>query len=190
MRSLTSAVLAIAGVALLLGVVQHKAKADDDERYEATEQQRIEQGFRIAPVHLTYDHDDSNNRDLVGLGSYIVNAVGGCSDCHTNPSYLPGGDPFRGQPKTVNSAHYLAGGQHFGPFVSRNLTPENGLPAGHSYKEFKYILRTGYDFDYAHPQMGPLLQVMPWPTYQSMTDHEIKAIYTYLKAIPPASPGP
>lgn len=118
-----------------------------------------------------------------------MNAVGGCNDCHTNPSYAKGGDPFLGQPKKVNAKNYLAGGQQFGPFVSRNLTPENGKPAGRTFEEFRQQLRTGIDLDHAHPQFGPLLQVMPWPTYQSMTDHDIYAIYQYLRAIPPAKPG-
>jgi hypothetical protein len=30
--------------------------------------------------------------------------------------------------------------------------------------------------------------VMPWPVYQSMTDHDLRAIYEYLKAIPHAEP--
>jgi hypothetical protein len=51
-------------------------------------------------------------------------------------------------------------------------------------------MRTGIDYDHAHPQMGPLLQVMPWPTYQNMTDRELRAMYEYLRAIPPATPGP
>ena len=67
---------------------------------------------------------------MVGLGSYLVNAVGGCNDCHTNPSYATGGDPFMGQKKVVNAKNYLAGGQAFGPFISRNLTPEG--PQGSS----------------------------------------------------------
>jgi len=25
---------------------------------------------------------------------------------------------------------------------------------------------------------------MPWPTFQSMTDHDLRAIYEYLSAIP------
>jgi hypothetical protein len=29
----------------------------------------------------------------VGFGSYLVNAVGGCSGCHTFPQYLEKGDP-------------------------------------------------------------------------------------------------
>jgi hypothetical protein len=75
-----------------------------------------------------------------------------------------------GQPKKVNAAHYLGGGQQFGPFVSRNLTPENGLPAGHTYAEFLTILRTGKDYNNLHPQISPLLQVMPWPSFQEMND--------------------
>jgi hypothetical protein len=40
-------------------------------------------GFKLSPVPL-----DLRNLDpaLVGLGSYIVNAQGGCNDCHTVPS--------------------------------------------------------------------------------------------------------
>jgi len=131
------------------------------------------------------------DRAKVGLGSYIVNA-GGCNDCHTMPSYLGGGNPFLGQPKIVNAEHYLAGGQQFGPFTSRNITPElaNGLPAGLTLNQFKEVIRTGKDFDQLHPQISPLLQVMPWPTFQNMTDHDLEAIYEYLSAIPHAEPGP
>lgn len=31
---------------------------------------------------------------------------------------------------------------------------------------------------------GDLLQVMPWPVFHNMTDHQIEAIYEYLSAIP------
>jgi hypothetical protein len=149
---------------------------------ELVERDRINKGLHISPVPMTYAKAD---QDRVGLGSYLVNAVGGCNDCHTNPSYAQGGDPFLGQPKKVNAAHFLAGGQQFGPFVSRNLTPENGLPAGHSFAEFLDILRTGRDYD----NPGQTLQVMPWPTYQSLSEHDIRAIYEYLKSIPPAKPA-
>ena len=30
---------------------------------------------------------------------------------------------------------------------------------------------------------------MPWPTFQNMTEHDLHAIYEYLKAIP-CNPGP
>lgn len=182
MKHLAGKVLAIAGVATLLGVVQHKARANDDNDWGSVEQRRIAEGFKIAPVHLNLAHKDP---ELVGLGSYLVNAVGGCNDCHTNPSFAPGGNPFLGQKKEINATNYLAGGMAFGPFISRNLTPENGLPAGHTFTEFREILRTGKDFD----NPGQLLQVMPWPGYQDLSDHDIHAIYEYLSAIPPAKPG-
>ncbi|HZF07696.1 MAG TPA: cytochrome C [Thermoanaerobaculia bacterium] len=154
-----------------------------------TEAARIFRGYQIAPVPLRLRGLD---RDLVGLGSYIVNAQGGCNDCHTNPSYAAGHDPFMGQPKQVNAAHYLAGGQQFGPFTSRNITPDpahGNLPAGLTFPQFKQVIRTGVDPENEHPQLGPLLQVMPWPTYQTMTDRDLLAIYTYLRAIPHAEPG-
>ncbi|NCT68250.1 MAG: cytochrome C [Rhodanobacteraceae bacterium] len=152
---------------------------------------RVQQGFAIAPVPLNLR---GKNRALVGLGSYLVNAVGGCNDCHTNPSYVDGGDPFLGQPKQVNAAGYLAGGQTFGPFVSRNLTPDtHGLPAGLTWPQFATTIRTGHDFDCAPgaPPPCPLLQVMPWPTYQDMVERDLRAIYEYLRAIPslPTPPG-
>ena len=186
MKLLGLCTMVVAGTAMMLTVTHHKAQADDDDDSDSAERIRVEQGFRIAPVSLTYNPDD---RHMVGLGSYLVNAVGGCSDCHTQPSYTPKGNPFLGEKKQVNGAHYLGGGQFFGPFISRNLTPEHGLPGGRSYAEFKLILRTGIDLDHLHPKISSLLQVMPWPTYQEMSDHDLRAIYEYLKAIPPATPG-
>jgi hypothetical protein len=169
-----------------------------NDEVAASDAARIEQGFNIAPVPLKFDKKD---RAAVGLGSYPVNAVGGCNDCHTNPPYVFGHDPSLGQPKLVNWKHYLAGGTQFGPFVSRNITPQDigapphhkFLPEGHTFEQFLTIIRTGLndDFDPTMPVVPPnlpLLQVMPWPVYQSMTDHDLRAIYAYLKAIPPAEP--
>ena len=148
----------------------------------ASEQDRIKRGFEIAPVPLKFRRAQ---RSFVGLGSYLVNAAGGCNDCHTNPPYAPGGDPFQGEPEQINTAGYLAGGTEFGPFTSRNLTPdEHGLPAGYTFEEFREVLRTGIDLKHAHPQFGPLLQVMPWPVYGNLTVRDMFAIYTYLTAIP------
>lgn len=145
---------------------------------------RILQGFAIAPVPLDLHR---KNRALVGLGSYIVNAQGGCNDCHTSPNYAPGHDPFLGQPAQVNVATYLGGGRPFGPvIVAKNITPdENGRPAGLTRDQFITTLRTGLD------EHGVRLQVMPWPVYRDMTDGDLKAIYEYLTSIPSlAGPGP
>lgn len=141
-----------------------------------------------ARVGLTFAREqgiplDLAGRDakLVGLGSYLVNAVGGCNDCHTAPPYTQ--DPYAmlGAPKQVNVPCYLAGGVPFGPFVSRDITPwENGMPAGLTLSEFVHVMRTGEDPD----NPGHLLQVMPWPVYQAMTTSDLRAIYAYLDAIP------
>jgi hypothetical protein len=161
---------------------------------EGSDERRVREGFRISPVHLNLTGRD---RDLVGLGSYLVNAVGGCNDCHTCPSYAPGHDPYGppfgppgGGDGKINSTNYLAGGVPFFPpgVVSANLTPAHasGLPEqGNSFETFEALIRTGHDPD----RPGHILQVMPWPVFRNMSDHDLRAIFEFLRAIPPATPG-
>lgn len=178
----------LVGAAALLGigglfqapVVRAQAPATYDET-------AVQKGLQIAPVPLNFTGRDRNQ---VGYGSYLVNAVGGCNDCHTNPSYKPEGDPFTGKPKAINTAGYLAGGTAFGPFTSRNLTPSVDGPATGSLSNFKLVFKTGTDVRRLHPQISPLLQVMPWPLYQDMTDRDLEAIYAYLSSIPCVEGGP
>jgi hypothetical protein len=148
-------------------------------------QDPVERGLAIAPVPLNLEGKD---RTLVGVGSYRVNTM--CASCHTEPLYAEGGDPYRGQPERINTANYLAGGAHFGPFISRNLTPDvrTGLPAGLTLEEFIRTLRTGQDIKMSHPEFGPLLQVMPWSEIGKLNDVELRAMYEYLRAIPHAEP--
>jgi hypothetical protein len=181
-----------------------RALADDDES-----ESRIQIGFRIAPVPLNLA---GKNRALVGLGSYLVNAVADCNGCHSaGPAteFAPGGNPYFGQPTTINPATYLGGGRDFGPFpgpgpfpniISRNLTPDKtGMPeGGHTFDEFLQIIRTGVDMDHLHPTCtgapdgtclpppfdGALLQIMPWPIHHNMSKHDLRAIYEYLSAVP------
>ena len=149
-------------------------------------QSHIQRGAELAPVPLNMD---GLNPALVREGSYIVNAQGGCNDCHTVPSYAAGGDPFQGEPEAINVPCYLAGGASFGPgTVSRNITPRaNGLPANRTLGEFKELMRTGRDFAGG---ATPILQVMPWPVYGKMSDRELEAIYEFLRAIPMINPRP
>jgi hypothetical protein len=148
----------------------------------------VKHGLAIAPVPLDLH---GKNRALVGLGSYLVNAVSECNDCHTRPYYELGGNPFKGQPERINGLNYLTGGNQFGPFTSANLTPNAaGLPAGLTLEAFVHLMRTGETED--HPALGPVLQVMPWPTFRKMTDRDLQAMYEYLRAIPsrPDNPNP
>jgi len=205
------ATAACAGL-LIVGMLMSSPRGSAHDRDDESDS-RIQKGFDIAPVPLNLH---GKNRALVGLGSYLVN-TGGCNDCHdTGPEtqYVPGGNPYFGQPKQVNPDTYLGGGRDFGAIsgppsphiISRNLTPstKTGLPEGdHTFQEFLEIMRTGKDFDHLHPNCsdnvtmncfptnppnppfdGDLLQIMPWPNYQDLTDHDIRAIYEYLKAIP------
>jgi hypothetical protein len=144
---------------------------------------RIARGFEIAPVPLNLEGRD---KALVGLGSYIVNGQGACNDCHTNPPFEEGGNPFLGEPEKINTDGYLAGGTPFGPgLYSKDITPyENGMPAGLTFMQFKHLMRTGVEPD------GEILQVMPWPVYGKMTDYDLRAVYEYLSAIPAIPPAP
>jgi hypothetical protein len=190
----TGAVVTLVAIVLTgMSVKAPPAHADEDDT-----DARVRIGFQIAPVPLNLDGKD---RDMVGLGSYLVNAVG---------------DNFGtvGTPTGPNG--------YAGPFIiTRNLTPDkNGRPeGGHTLAEFKQIFRHGTDFDHIHPTCtaaqitdinrggtpvciptgpvvfapgksynnipdGDLLQIMPWPTFSHMTDRDIAAIYEYLSAIP------
>jgi hypothetical protein len=170
-----SPLLRACAVSLTLGAAPAHADGPDP----AGDAARVARGFRIAPVPLRLAGLD---RDLVGLGSYLVNGVGACSECHTHPAFAEGGDPFLGQEKQVNADGYLMGGTVFRPgVVSVDLTPDaNGRPAGLTLAEFVQAMRTGRDPD--DPQRQ--LQIMPWPVYQEMEFTDLKAIYTYLRAIP------
>lgn len=176
---------------------------------------KVQQGMQIAPVKLNMQNLDPN---LVGYGSYLVNAGGNCNGCHsdgTATQYAKGGNPYFGQNAVVNPATYLGGGRDFGAFpttgnfphiISRNLTPDyTGLPVGgDTFDQFLQIMRTGIDMDHVHPTCtgapngacipapfdGNLLQVMSWPTFKNMTDQDLTAIYTYLSAIPCLEGGP
>ena len=202
------ATAAFAGV-VLAGMFLTSPRGRAQDRGDGADS-RIEQGFDIAPVPLNLE---GKNRALVGLGSYIVNAQSGCNGCHSaGPAteFAPKGNPYFNQPEKINPATYLGGGRVFPPIapppsppiVSRNLTPDKtGRPeGGHTFAEFVQIIRTGVDMDHRHPNCsatvttncfppvppfdGDLLQIMPWPTYQHMTDHDFRAIYEYLSAIP------
>jgi hypothetical protein len=167
-------------------VVADDSAAEQSTRAAASESlaSRVAVGYRINPVELRLR---GKNRLLVGLGSYLVNAGGGCNDCHTHPSFAPGGDPFEGETEIINTAQFLAGGRQFGPITSANITPDaHGRPAGLTFEEFEHLLRTGEEDD------GEILQVMPWNVYGKLTRFDLRAIYEYLSAIPalPDNPEP
>jgi hypothetical protein len=229
------------GVLVLgMSVAPSRGRADSDNNGTQDDKQMIETGLTVAATSGIQLNFAGKDRDMVGLGSFLVNVVADCNGCHTaDPSveFTPAGNPYLLMPpngpftgiKKINPATYLGGGSDFGVFpspggtvhiISRNLTPgKSGLPEGdHTLAQFMEILRTGIDLDKAHPNCnlnvtppittncllglppfnpqgvppfdGSKLQVMPWPAFQSMTDRQITAIYTYLSAIPCLEGGP
>ena len=184
---------------------QGKGHQDDSESRDRdrtgprAERERVRQGFAIAPVPLNLR---GKNRTLVGIGSYLVNAQGDCAACHTNvaPAFVPGGNPYLGQPEQIDPARYLIGGRQFGVAGvgprSRDLTPDavTGLPAGYTFEEFLHVMRTGEDLKHLPPflpsaELDLLQNPMPWPGFAKFTDRDIRAIYEYLRAIPSRLPG-
>jgi hypothetical protein len=209
--------LVVGAATALLSASVAAGLANADERGSDDDEGLVRRGLEIAPVPLNLKGKDVR---LVGLGSYLVNAVASCNDCHSaGPAveYAQGGNPyFKGNPpKVVNQSVYLGGGRNFGSLipgtpevtpeiVSRNLTPDKtGRPiGGRTFDEFVQIMRTGVDLDHLHPNCtsdvtvstdcfakdlpfnGDLLQIMPWPIFQGFQEHDLRAIYEYLKAIP------
>jgi hypothetical protein len=153
---------------------------------EAASDSTVERGLKISPVSVNLQGKD---RNVVGWGSYLVNAIADCGGCHTFPQFLTGGDPFQGTSRAPispvpNARHYLAGGFCFGQIISSNLTPnlDTGLPSNMTLPQFITTMRSGKG------NSPSLLRIMPWPTYHNMRERDIDAIYQYLSAIPHAEP--
>jgi mono/diheme cytochrome c family protein len=118
------------------------------------------------------DQPAASSVDLFGIsrGAYLVGDLIDCGGCHTSDPTKPfgGGVKF-----PVDSAgHYV---------YSRNLTsdPKTGLKL--TEDEFVKALQTGEDFT----NHGQALLVMPWPNFRWMATDDLKALYAFLKALPP-----
>jgi hypothetical protein len=128
-------------------------------------------GLDISPVAVNLNGLTGAQIEQVGQGSYLVNAVIGCSDCHNSPA---GG--------------FLAGGNQFGPVQSRNLTPDATTGLKLTEAQFIQVMRTGADFQHGdagtQATASKTLIVMPWVVFRWMSLEDIKSIYAYLKVIP------
>jgi hypothetical protein len=144
-------------------------------------------------------------------GNFTGNVTSQGSNPNYGNPYLDGPEQsLTGQLKANhNVKHFLAGGRCFGFFMSRNLTPDDsGKPRGLTEAEFIQVMRQGKDVSCSKPNpptyggaVDPVcstpegrgagvsfnpdvLQTMSWPTYHSLTDTDLKAIYAYLSALP------
>ncbi len=137
---------------------------------------RALQGLAISPVSIPTAGLSAATAEQLGQGSYLVNAVGSCGDCHTSSA---GG-----------AEKYLAGGISYaidngGVVYARNLTPDAKTGMTLTEDQFVTALTTGRDFSDKTGQS--VLLVMAWSHFRWLTTADLKAIYAYLKAIPAVS---
>ncbi len=152
------------------------------------------------------------NDEMLARGKYLVR-LGGCNDCHSPKIYTaygPVADTTRllsGHPEDlalpkidtsmIQPGMWVMGNSHFTAWVgpwgasfTANLTPDEPTGIG-TWTEDVFInsLRTG-----KHMGVGrPILPPMPWADIGKTSDEDLKAIFAYLKSLPPirnAVPSP
>jgi mono/diheme cytochrome c family protein len=108
-------------------------------------------------------------------GGYLAQHDGLCSDCHT---------PRSGLLSKPDKSRLFAGTAHppkdF-PANPSNLTPDNATGIGQwTETDFLQTLRTG-----VNPKGVSLHPFMPWRQIRRMSDDDLRAIYRYLRTLPP-----
>lgn len=140
--------------------------------------------------------------DLVARGEYLVTVMG-CDDCHTpkmmseqgpvpDMSRRLSGHPADDEPgpppalpggwMAATNFHLTAWSGPWGISYAFNLTPEEITGLGIWTEEmFISALRTGRHMGTSRPILPP----MPWQNFGQATDDDLKAIYAFLRALPP-----
>ena len=142
--------------------------------------------------------------DRIERGRYLVN-TSGCTDCHTPLKKGAHGGPepdmaraLSGHPQqlvitapvepppgpwmVVMSATATAFSGPWGVSFAANLTPDMETGLGRwSESDFVQTIRTGRHLGRGRPVLPP----MPIPVYSQMTDDDLKAVFAYLKSLPP-----
>lgn len=142
------------------------------------------------------------SKELIGGGGYLVTVMG-CNDCHTpykmgkngpepDMSRMLSGHPENMKmpppPKLqepwgmVGAVTNTAWAGPWGVSYTSNITPDQNTGIG-IWTESMFIraMRTGKHMGTSRSILPP----MPWPWYAQMRDEELKAIFAYLKSIPP-----
>jgi hypothetical protein len=135
-------------------------------------------------------------------GEYVL-LTHGCHDCHTpmhmgatgpepdmtkmlsgHPEgvVLPPPPPLNEAWNNVGSATNTAFAGPWGITYSANLTPDPETGMGKwREKEFVAAMKTG-----KHLGVGrPILPPMPWPWFRHIADADLKAMFAYLRSVPP-----
>lgn len=144
----------------------------------------------------------SGAEDRVARGRYLVNGSG-CHDCHTPKkmgpkgpeldttrilSGHPEGTPLPPPPQAVGpwiataAWDLTAWSGPWGISYAMNLTPDENTGLGIWTEEmFVQALKTGRHMGVSRPILPP----MPWEAFRNYSDDDLKAIYAYLRSVPP-----
>jgi hypothetical protein len=143
-----------------------------------------------------------SGEELIKRGSYLV-VVGACHDCHSPKIMTPLGpepDPARllsGHPRNdkvpaipKNSQDWILFSQDLTSFVgpwgvsySANLTPHDTGTGSWTFEQFKTAIRKGKYKGLEGSR--DLLPPMPWQMYRNFNDEDLRAVFAYLKSLPP-----
>lgn len=125
-----------------------------------------------SPALAQFAPDPSADPALVARGEYIAKAAD-CMPCHTGDK----SKPFAGG---------LALNTPFGAIYSPNITSDRTTGIGKwTYDEFVNAVRNGIRRDGAY-----LYPAMPFDAYTQITDDDMKALWAYVRAIPPVPNTP
>jgi mono/diheme cytochrome c family protein len=111
-------------------------------------------------------------------GKYLANTVANCVGCHTRRNLRTGAQ------EGVAFAGGMSVPSHDEPgtmFVTPNLTPDPVTGHITAWSEDVFVAR----FRNAVPTASP----MPWGAFRNLTDDDLRAVYRYLRALPPARTG-
>ncbi len=156
-------------------------------------------------LNCASEKKEMTHEELVAKGEYLV-TFGGCDDCHSPKIFTEMGpipdttrrlsghpsdiklepvDPKLVQPGKwvmTNGNHFTAWVGPWGISYTANLTPDEPTGIGTWTEEiFIKALRSG-----KHMGAGrQILPPMPWFNLAKLTDEDLKAIFAYLKSLPP-----
>jgi mono/diheme cytochrome c family protein len=115
-------------------------------------------------------------------GRYLVQAVAGCFDCHSDQEYVAG--RLRIKPGFQGAGHVWQPGEIPLPpgsmVVSPNITPDKQTGIGSwTDAQVEQAIRHGVAND-----GRPLFNLMPYWEYTVLSDEDVKSIIVYLRSIP------
>jgi Cytochrome c len=141
---------------------------------------KVERGRRLVHTHGCNDCHTPMKAGLRGPERDSSRMLSG----HPASAPLPVAPALEGPWVTAGSATGTAFAGPWGVTFTANLTPDANTGLGiWSEEMFVEAMRTGRHFGASRPIQPP----MPWKSFARMTDGELKAIYAYLRTIPPVT---